>query len=122
MLYYSTGQAARELGVSQDQIRQLCHGRVINAESTAGGQYRIAQAEVERLKRQGVPPAPRPMPVDPESEPQEGRGRRPRGDVSDPDIREALRGDEVRVHELSLKAEQLRRQRHVNLEQERLEK
>lgn len=122
MLFYSTGQAARELGVSQDQIRLLCHAKAIKAEFTAGGQYRIAQADVERLKRQGVPPAPRPLPVDPELEPQEGRGRRPRGDASDPDIRDALRGEEVRVHELSLKAEQLRRQRALNLEQERLER
>ena len=62
--YYSTGKAAQELGASQDTIRALCNSDVIRAVPTNGRQWRISAREVERLKREGLPPVPRPMPGD----------------------------------------------------------
>jgi excisionase family DNA binding protein len=62
--YYSTGKAAQELAASQDTIRALCNGGVIRAVPTNGRQWRIPAREVERLKREGLPPVPRPMPGD----------------------------------------------------------
>ena len=66
-LFFTTGQAARELGVTQDRVRNLCDAGVIAAEMTAGGQYRILQGEVERLKvellkKGALPAVPRPLP------------------------------------------------------------
>lgn len=61
-MYYSTGQAARELGVTQGRIRALCESEVIESTSTPGGQLRIPKAEVERLRREGLPVIPRPLP------------------------------------------------------------
>jgi len=62
--YYSTGKAGRELGASQDTVRALCNSGVIRAVPTNGRQWRIPAREVERLKREGLPPVPRPMPGD----------------------------------------------------------
>src|SRR6266849_11139962 len=42
-VYYSTGQAARELGITQAKIRTLCETEAIEATCTAGGQWRIAK-------------------------------------------------------------------------------
>src|SRR5215471_5110480 len=61
-LYYSTGHAARELGVTQARVRDLCRNGAIPAETTDGGQFRIAREVLERLKRDGVPAMPKPMP------------------------------------------------------------
>jgi len=61
-LFYSTGGAAAELGVSQDQVRALCEAGAVAAETTFGGQWRVAKAEVERLKAEGIPALPRPLP------------------------------------------------------------
>ncbi len=60
--FFSTGQAAHELGVSQAQIRALCEAGVAEAKYTSGGQWRIPTGEVERLKRDGLPQIPRPLP------------------------------------------------------------
>jgi excisionase family DNA binding protein len=62
--YYSTGKAAQELGASQDTVRALCNSGVIRAVPTNGRQWRIPAREVERLKREGLAPVPRPMPGD----------------------------------------------------------
>ena len=62
-LYYSTGQVARQLGTTLATIRVLCESRVIAAETTPGGHWRVPAAEVERLKRDGLPPIPRPLPT-----------------------------------------------------------
>ena len=67
-LFFRSGQAAKELGISSDHLRALCKAAKIRAQLTEGGQYRIPQSEVERLKREGVPAAPRPLPAAP-SEP-----------------------------------------------------
>lgn len=55
--YYRTGQAAAILGISSYAIRRLCDAGLVEAEFT-GKQWRIAVSEVERLKREGVPPIP----------------------------------------------------------------
>lgn len=60
--FYSTGGVAKALGVSPDRVRQLCESGVVTAEVTAGGQWRIPKAEIDRLKRDGLPPVPRPLP------------------------------------------------------------
>jgi len=61
-LFYSTGQVARQLGTTPAAIRLLCENRLIAAETSPGGQWRIAASEVERLKRDGLPAIPRPLP------------------------------------------------------------
>ena len=63
-LYYSTGQAARQLGTTLAAIRVLCENRVVAAETTPGGHWRVPASEVERLKRDGLPPIPRPLPTE----------------------------------------------------------
>ena len=63
-LFFSTGQLADELGVSQDLIRRLCQAGAIRAEETPGGQYRIPQSERDKLKSMGLPNLPRPLPGD----------------------------------------------------------
>ena len=62
-LFYSTGQVARQLGTTLAAVRILCENRVIAAETTPGGQLRVPASEVERLKRDGLPPIPRPLPI-----------------------------------------------------------
>jgi excisionase family DNA binding protein len=61
-LYYSTGQVARQLGITAATVRALCENHVIAAETTPGGQWRMLASEVERLKRDGLPPIPRTLP------------------------------------------------------------
>ena len=63
-LFYSTGQVARQLGTTLATIRVLCENRVIAAETTPGGHWRVPASEVERLKRDGLPPIPRPLPTE----------------------------------------------------------
>src|SRR5689334_14789488 len=76
--YYRTGQVAEILGISSNDVRRLCEAGLIEADYT-GKQWRIPVSEVERLKRDGVPPIPktaevsnapariaRPNPVSPE--------------------------------------------------------
>src|SRR5260370_21649703 len=63
-LFYSTGQVARELGTPLAAIRVLRENRVIAAETTPGGHWRVPAPEVERLKRDGLPPIPRPLPTE----------------------------------------------------------
>lgn len=63
-LYYSTGQVASQLGVTLATVRTLCEKGVIKAETTPGGQWRVPESEVERLNRDGLPPIPRPLPIE----------------------------------------------------------
>jgi hypothetical protein len=63
-LFYSTGQVARQLGTTLAAIRVLCENRMIAAETTPGGHLRVPASEVERLKRDGMPPIPRPLPTE----------------------------------------------------------
>src|ERR1035437_9036639 len=71
-LFYSTGQVARQLGTTLAAIRILCENRVLAAETTPGGHWRVPASEVERLQRDGLPPIPRPLPT--ESAPPAGNG------------------------------------------------
>jgi hypothetical protein len=57
-ILYRVGQSAKDLGVSSYRIRRLCETGLINAEFT-GKQWEIPASEIERLKRDGVPSAPR---------------------------------------------------------------
>jgi hypothetical protein len=44
-------------------VRVLCENRVIAAETSPGGHWRVPASQVERLKRAGLPPIPRPSPT-----------------------------------------------------------
>jgi len=61
-LFYSTGQVARQLGTTLAAIRVLCEKRLIAAETSPGRHWRVPASEVERLKRDGLPAIPRPLP------------------------------------------------------------
>src|ERR1017187_1668855 len=74
-LFYSTGQVARQLGTTLAAVRILCENRVIAAETTPGGQLRVPASEVERLKRDGLPPIPRPLPIGSAPAARNGTGR-----------------------------------------------
>jgi hypothetical protein len=75
-LFYSTGQVARQLGTTLAAIRVLCENRVIAAETTPGGHLRVPASEVERLKREGLPPIPRPLPTESAPPARNGTGGR----------------------------------------------
>jgi hypothetical protein len=55
---FRVGQAAKDLGVSSYKIRRLCETGLINAEFS-GSQWEIPAGEVPRLKRDGIPSAPK---------------------------------------------------------------
>ena len=54
---YRTGQAAKLLSRSSYEIRRLCEAGLIDADYS-GKQWRIPAAEVERLRKDGVPEIP----------------------------------------------------------------
>lgn len=58
MMSYRTGEAARILKISQHHARRLCETGLVKAQRTDGNRWRIPAAEVERLQKEGVPPAP----------------------------------------------------------------
>src|SRR4051812_15154098 len=56
---YRTGQAARILNVSAHHIRRLCEaGLIPGAQMTGGNRWRLPANQVDRLKRDGIPPIP----------------------------------------------------------------
>jgi hypothetical protein len=68
-ILYRVGQAGKDLGVSSYRIRRLCETGLIDAEFS-GNQWQIPAGEVERLKRNGVPSAPKVVDSDdPEASP-----------------------------------------------------
>ena len=75
-LFYSTGQVARQLDTTLAVIRLLCENRLIAAETTPGGHLRVPASEVERLKREGLPPIPRPLPTESAPPARNGMGGR----------------------------------------------
>ena len=77
-LFFSTGQAAEQLKITQDMVRTLCRTQLIKTETTFGGQLRIPQAEIQRLKESGIPPIPRPLPGE-RTDPIAARRRADRG-------------------------------------------
>jgi len=68
--FYRSGQAAQMLGISAHSIRRLGETGLIEAELSDGGQWRIPVSEIERLKREGIPPIP--SSADGEGEEQDG--------------------------------------------------
>src|ERR1039458_4633972 len=56
--FYRSGQAAKQLGVSSYHVRRLCEVGEINADLTAGQQWRIPASEIARLRREGIPDVP----------------------------------------------------------------
>ena len=110
-LYYSSGEAARLLAISQAQLRALCEAKSVTASMTSGGQWRVPYEEVERLKAEGVPPAPRPMPMPDGTAPRRANGGRNGGELLGPPS-VGLMGTAEKV----VAAENLLRQRRLELE------
>ncbi len=75
-LFYSTGQVARQLGTTLAAVRALCENRAIAAETSPGGHWRVPASEVERIKRDGLPPIPRPLPIEGAPPTRNGTGSR----------------------------------------------
>jgi excisionase family DNA binding protein len=122
-LYYSTGKAAPALGVTADAIRRLCDAGAIEAEVTEGGQWRIPQEEIERLKRDGLPPVPKPLPARGKSAPPEieplttGNGKHPHSALlAEPSEEAVAAADEVVRLESEVRALGLKRQREEALD------
>jgi len=110
-LYFTTGQAAHQLGASQAQIRALCEGGSIASELTVGGQFRISAGEVERLRRTGLPSVPRPLPQEGIAAARNGRARR-----SHPELLADPSQDVVTAAEDVVVTENLLRKRKIELE------
>jgi hypothetical protein len=57
-ILYRVGQAGKDLGVTSYRIRRLCETGLIDADFS-GKQWQIPASEIERLKRDSVPSAPK---------------------------------------------------------------
>src|ERR1035438_9939805 len=102
-LFYSTGQVARQLGTTLAAIRVLCENRVIAAETTPGGHLRIPSSEVERLKRDGLPPIPRPLPTESAPSARNGAGRYGQPELpAEPSDEAASAADQVAIDRKSV--------------------
>jgi excisionase family DNA binding protein len=107
-LYFTTGQAAHQLAVSQAQIRALCEAGAVESESTPGGQFRIPASEVERLKRAGLPTVPRPLPQEGAPAPRNGHARRGHPELlADPSEEAVTAAEDVLVTQKLLKKRQI---------------
>jgi hypothetical protein len=62
--WYRTGAVAKMLGTSQHRIRELARAGVIGSEVRNGYRY-IPATEVERLRKEGIPPMPANMEPEP---------------------------------------------------------
>jgi len=82
-LYCRTGPISEALGISVHLVRRLIKSGLIEAEETPGGQYRIPFSELERLKKEGLPP----IPASPEEDDFESES----GRQSEPDQQEEVR-------------------------------
>jgi len=110
-LFYSSGKAALVLGVTQEHIRDLCSTGTIAAQSSNGGQWRISKAEVERLKRDGLPPLARALPGHNAPPPAAGHGL-----FAKPSEQVIEAAEEVVVLENEVKGLGLRRQKEEALD------
>jgi len=116
-LFFSTGQVARQLGTTLANVRALCDAHAIKAETTPGGHLRVAAAEVERLKRDGLPLLPRPLPT--ESGPLARNGKVPRGNsplLAPPSGKVIDSAEEVVRLENQVKSLGLRKQKEEQLD------
>jgi len=102
---------ARELTVSQPLIRSLCESGAIEAELTPGRQWRIPSSEVERLRKDGLPALPRPLPDDPTV-----KSRRAHGRGGQPKLLAAPSSSVVESYEGVACKEALKREREVDWE------
>jgi excisionase family DNA binding protein len=108
-LYFTTGQAARELGVSSAQVRALAESGAVQAESTPGGQWRIPAGELDRLKREGLPSIPRPLPVDVATS-RQGNGRARRAELlADPSAEAVTAAESVAIARSQLEKRKIER-------------
>ncbi len=110
-LFFTTGQAAKELNLPQSRIRALCKARAIACELTDGNQFRIPTSEIERLKREGVPAAPRPLPGSERSS-----RTRPAGLLGQPSHEVIASAEGVVKLENEVKSISLRRQKEEGLD------
>ena len=117
-LYFTTGQAAHQLGASQAQIRAFCESGAVASELTVGGQFRISAGELARLKRDGLPAIPRPLPDEGRLAPAEnGRPSRARLALLDEPSQDAIdSADAIVVLENEVKALDLKRQKEEKLD------
>src|SRR5437899_3241861 len=110
-LFFSSGQAGRELGVSPATIRALCASGAIEAQSTPGGQYRISRAVVEKLKQTGLPNVPRPLPVNGTARPASTRPSYGHPALlAEPSEEVVVSGEEVAIVENLVKKRKLERE------------
>lgn len=120
-MFYSTGQAARELGIAQARLRALCQAKAIPAEITEGGQFRISKQDVERFKRDGLPALPRPLPgTNASGDPHTSRsGRNGHGHpalLAEPSEQVVSAAENVVILENEVQALGLRRQKEEGLD------
>lgn len=117
-LFFSSGQVAEDLGVSQDYVRRLCQAGVVRAELTQGGQFRIPQAERERLLKEGPPRLPRPLPGDKGRPTASRAGAPPLGLLAQPSDDLIEKAEEVARRAYEVQA--LRLQRRIDAEADRI--
>jgi excisionase family DNA binding protein len=115
-VYYSTGQAARELGVTQARVRALCESESIEATCTAGGQWRISRKHIEHLKRDGLPSVPRPLPNTDQRAAAPVRSRRGMGLLAEPSQTVIGSAEEVVCLENEVESLGLRRRKEEALD------
>lgn len=60
--YFSIRQIAEEFNFSTAWITNLVHSKRIAGIKPTGGSWRIPASEMERLRKEGIPPLPRPTP------------------------------------------------------------
>lgn len=60
--YFSIRQIAEEFNYSTAWITNLVHSKRIAGIKPTGGSWRIPASEMERLRKEGIPPLPRPTP------------------------------------------------------------
>jgi excisionase family DNA binding protein len=115
-LFYSTGQVARQLGTTAAAVRVLCENRAIAAETSPGGHWRVPASEVERFKREGLPPIPRPLP-NPSAPPAENgaaNGHAYADLVEEPSDEVALAADRVAITRSTLEQRKVEREIEEN--------
>jgi hypothetical protein len=115
-LFYSTGQVARQLGTTAAAVRVLCENRAIASETSPGGHWRIPASEVERLKREGLPPIPRPLPNPSARSPENGtsNGHGCAEFVEEPSDEVALAADRVAITRSTLEQRKVEREIEEN--------
>lgn len=115
-MFFTSGQAARQLGISQDAIRSLCQTGAISAEMTPGGQWRVPVEEVERLKRDGTPPIARPLPANSVRVPAARGGENHAGLFAEPSESVIGAAESVVILENEVKALELRQKKEERLD------